>query len=278
MAISSSSAKIKAHLWTHPDLDEPVLLHPDKIAPIDLLGPAMDEHLFKREVVMITTEELMRGRINSKKEDDPIGKSLATTAPKSQLHSGALAALKTATAKPPKTTIDPDVALTEPFIVAKPVPAPVKLTKRSPIWRKVAAELLANEINYGSFFPTSQMEKALGMKRDDVRFAFAIYNIRGVLMQHGFYLTSRGQKGEQLIVVPASQHAEIMLNMSAQASRALQRGIILGTKTSTNTLSAEEKRRHESVLEKLAHKSALMKNSDKVWKAVEGKVPELLEA
>lgn len=252
------SPTVKVRVWTHPDLAQPIILHPSQPQPDDELGPAMMADLFDYQDVEMKPSEIAeqgivlvaRDGFNEETPIVPVGGS----------HSHV------------PTVIDTTIARPSMSAVAKRK----KVSKAK--WRLVAEDLLANEIDYGSFFPTAQLEKTLGLTREMPEFAFAMCGIRGILLNRGFYLTARGQHGEQYVVIPACENADVMLNMSQQASNALRKGIILGTMTSMDKLTPEERRRHESVLEKLAHKSALLRHSEKAYKLALPQAPELANA
>jgi hypothetical protein len=78
------------------------------------------------------------------------------------------------------------------------------------------------------------------------------------LLTHGFFLSGRGQKGEQFVIVDAAANTSVMENFQAQAVRALRNGVILGTNTRIDVLTEEERRKHEATLERLAVRSALI--------------------
>lgn len=141
--------------------------------------------------------------------------------------------------------------------------------KPVPKWRAFVDRMLAENATYGTVFSTADLETELGLKREEPAFGFTICRIRQTLIGEGLYLTSRGQKGEQFIILPAARNADVMTAYSHRASNMLRDGIVLGANTSRDTMTAEEKRRHESTLEKLAHKSVLMHRTEKAWAELE---------
>lgn len=134
-----------------------------------------------------------------------------------------------------------------------------------PAWRTLVNKMISDDITYEKSFPTQELEIFLNLKRDDPSFAFAMSHIRKVLLAKGMYLTSRGMKGECFIVLPAARNAEVMSAYSRRASDMLTNGIMLGSTTIKDTMTDEEKRRHDSVLEKLAHKAVLLRRSENIW-------------
>ena len=71
------------------------------------------------------------------------------------------------------------------------------------------------------------------------------------------------------MVLPANRNIDVMKAYSRRASDMLVNGIILGANTDKITLNAEERRRHESELEKMAHKSVLLRKSEEAWEKLE---------
>jgi hypothetical protein len=128
---------------------------------------------------------------------------------------------------------------------------------RLPEWQTCLEDMRHQGIDYGSTFPTSFFEERLRTKRDTMRFGIAMYRIRTKLLEDGYYLSGRGAKGERFEIVPAAANAKVMENMQAEAARALAKGLILGTNTRIDLLTDAERRKHESMLEKLAVRSAL---------------------
>jgi hypothetical protein len=129
---------------------------------------------------------------------------------------------------------------------------------RLPLWKNCYEEMLRDGVDYGHTYTAEYFEERLKAKRDSMTFGLDISKIRAALLSHGFFLSGRGQKGEQFVVVDASANTAVMENFQAQAIKALRSGVILGTNTRVDVLTAEERRKHESMLEKLAIRSALI--------------------
>jgi hypothetical protein len=129
---------------------------------------------------------------------------------------------------------------------------------RLPLWKNCYEEMLRNGVDYGATYPAEYFEERLKTKRDSITFGLDISKIRAALLSHGFFLSGRGQKGEQFVIVDAAANTAVMENFQHQAIKALRSGVILGTNTRVDVLTAEERRRHESMLEKLAIRSALI--------------------
>lgn len=142
---------------------------------------------------------------------------------------------------------------------------------RSKTWVKLAPFLIESGLSYGSVLTKVELERVLEVSRDTSQFDFILCRLRRLLLESGFYLTSRGQKGEQYIILKASDNANIIQSISDRAIDTLNRGIHLGRQTRREKLSLEERRRHDGELEKMAHKLILLKNSEKVWQQVYGK-------
>lgn len=129
---------------------------------------------------------------------------------------------------------------------------------RLPLWKNCYEEMLRDGVDYGQAYPAEYFEERLKVKRDSMTFGLDISKIRAALLSHGFFLSGRGQKGEQFVVVDAAANTSVMENFQAQAIKALRSGVILGTNTRVDVLTDEERRKHESMLERLAIRSALI--------------------
>lgn len=127
-----------------------------------------------------------------------------------------------------------------------------------PLWKACVEQMLADGATYGSTYPVEFFTKALRCEADSMEFGLAITQIRRVLEAKGMFITTRGQRGEQLVIVPASANCDVMQCYSRKAVDALKRGVILGTNTRIDLLSADDRRRHEAVLEKMAMRLALV--------------------
>jgi hypothetical protein len=137
-----------------------------------------------------------------------------------------------------------------------------------PLWRECAKEMIQSGISHGETYPASYFEEWLKCKSDSMAFSLGIAEIRRALEMHGFYLSGRGQKGTQFVIVPAEAHANVMRSYSRKAADALKRGVILGTNTRLDHLQPDARRRHESMLEKMAVKFALLSRSGQVADAL----------
>ena len=129
---------------------------------------------------------------------------------------------------------------------------------RLPLWKNCYEEMLRNGVDYGLTYSAEFFEERLKSKRDSMEFGLDVSKIRAALLSHGFFLSGRGQKGEQFVILEASANSSVMENFQSQAIKALRSGVILGTNTRVDVLNAEERRKHESMLEKLAIRSALI--------------------
>jgi hypothetical protein len=137
---------------------------------------------------------------------------------------------------------------------------------RLPLWKSCYEEMLRDGVDYGNTYSAEYFEERLKTNRDSMTFGLDVSKIRAALLSHGFFLSGRGQKGEQFVIVAAAANATVMENFQAQAIKALRSGVILGTNTRVDVLTAEERRRHESMLEKLAIRSALISRKIPVLK------------
>jgi hypothetical protein len=126
---------------------------------------------------------------------------------------------------------------------------------RLPLWKNCLDEMLHAGVEYGKTYTAEFFEERLKAQRDSMNFSLDISKIRAALLSHGFFLSGRGQKGEQFVIVDAAANTAVMENFQSQAIKALRAGVILGTNTRVDVLTTEERRRHESTLEKLAIRS-----------------------
>jgi len=148
---------------------------------------------------------------------------------------------------------------------------------RLPLWKSCVEDMLASGVTYGATYPAEYFEKKLRCERSEMKFGIAVSEIRRALEIHGFYLSGRGLKGDSFIVLEPSSNQDIMKSYSSAAIDALKRGVILGTNTRLDTLSAEERRRHESILEKMATRLMMLKHSKSIQKLLTKKPQEVLE-
>lgn len=129
---------------------------------------------------------------------------------------------------------------------------------RLPLWRDCYEKMLKEGVDYGQTYSVEYFEDRLKEKRDTMSFGLSVSKVRMALLTHGFFLSGRGQKGEQFVIVDAAANTSVMENFQAQAVRALRNGVILGTNTRIDVLTEEERRKHEATLERLAVRSALI--------------------
>lgn len=127
-----------------------------------------------------------------------------------------------------------------------------------PLWKSCYEEMVKDGCAYGQTYETEYFEQRLKEKRETMAFGLAMSQIRTALLKHGLFLSGRGQKGSQFVIVDAAANSRVMENFQHQAAIALQKGVILGTNTRIDVLTEEERRKHEATLERLAVRSALM--------------------
>jgi hypothetical protein len=126
-----------------------------------------------------------------------------------------------------------------------------------PEWKSCLQDMLDEGVEYGKSYDAEYFEKRLKQDRMSMRFSLDVSRIRSELLRHGYYLSGRGGKGEVFEIVPAADNSGVMEQFQAAAAQALKRGVILGTNTRVDMLSDAERRRHDSILEKLAIRTAL---------------------
>lgn len=149
---------------------------------------------------------------------------------------------------------------------------------RLPLWKSCLDDMLTEGVNYGSTYSAAFFEDKLKCLRDSMQFGLDISEIRRELEKQGMYISGRGQKGNQFVILPASSNARQMECYQSQAIDALKRGVILGTNTRLDLLSDIERRKHERVLERMAVRSALIKHTAKVVRVLHKHQPDALTA
>lgn len=148
--------------------------------------------------------------------------------------------------------------------------------RRLPLWKSCVEEMRVQGVDYGKVYTAEYFEQRLKCKRDEMEFGLAISEIRRDLETSGFYLSGRGQSGNQYVILPPENNRGVMSGYQRAALDALKRGIILGTTTRLDTLSAEDRRRHESVLEKMAMRHALVRNTTQIVRVLKKHAPKIL--
>ena len=159
-------------------------------------------------------------------------------------------------------------------------PKPIETTGeviKLPLWKSCLDEMITAGLNYGQVFEASWFEHHLKCERDSMHFGLAISEIRRALEGKGYYLSGRGQKGNQFVILPPESNRNVMCSYQRAATDSLKRGVILGTNTRLDMLGEGDRRKHESTLEKMAFKMVLLNRSQSVKKVVMKHGPKLLE-
>lgn len=140
---------------------------------------------------------------------------------------------------------------------------------RLPLWKTCVESMLAEGVAFGKTYTAEYFEERLKCKRDEMKFGLMVSQIRRALESSGFYLSGRGLKGDSFIILEPNRNQEVMGSYAAAALDALKRGVILGTNTRVDLLTEEERRRHESMLEKLAARMMFCKKTKTILKVLE---------
>lgn len=149
-------------------------------------------------------------------------------------------------------------------------------TVRLPLWKNALDKMREEGITHGKTYEASWFEEHLKCERTDMRFGISVSEIRRELEKDGFYLSGRGQKGNQFVILPPESNADVMVAYQRAALDALKRGVILGTNTRLDSLKDSERRRHEALLQKMATKAILMQRSTQVANIIAQTNPKLL--
>jgi hypothetical protein len=147
---------------------------------------------------------------------------------------------------------------------------------RLPLWRSTVEDMIKDGVEYGQTYEAKFFEDRLKCDRNSMQFGLAVSNIRRELERHGFYLSGRGQNGNQLVILPPASNADVLCSYSRAATDALKRGVILGTNTRLDMLTNGERTRHEKTLQILATKAALINRAKSIYSVVEKHAPKLL--
>lgn len=147
---------------------------------------------------------------------------------------------------------------------------------RLPLWKACLEEMREQGVQFGQVWKSEFFEKRLRRKRTDMQFGLAVSEIRAALEHDGFFLSGRGQRGTQFVILPADGNDAVLEQYQRAASKALKRGVILGTNTPLDMLSEAQRKRHESLLERIAIKAALMNRAVSIGKYVKKHSPSLL--
>lgn len=135
---------------------------------------------------------------------------------------------------------------------------PIQETRRLPLWRDLLDQMLTGELKENKTWPLQFFIDGLSAPANSVQLAMGIHEIRRGLRRKGWVLTSRGQDGTQYVLLPRNRNADEMIRMQNLALNSLREGVILGTSTPLDELTDAERMRHESVLEKMAKRAALL--------------------
>lgn len=150
-----------------------------------------------------------------------------------------------------------------------------ELTKL-PLWRNCLERMRADGVSFGKAYPADFFEAELKSTRDTLAFGIGISEIRRALEWDGFYLSGRGQKGSQYVILNAAANASVMQSYGSSAVDLLKRAVILGSNTSLETLTEGERRKHDAVLERTSIKAALLARASQIAKVLRQHKPELL--
>jgi len=146
-----------------------------------------------------------------------------------------------------------------------------------PLWKNCLDEMRIEGVVYGKTYTAEYFEEQLKSPRDSMAFGLGIAEIRRELEKDGFYISGRGQKGNQFVILPPASNSNVMRGYQRQALDAMKRGVILGTNTRLDLLSDDERKKHEALLEKMAVRTVLMNRSQSIVKVVRQAAPELLD-
>lgn len=145
------------------------------------------------------------------------------------------------------------------------------------MWSSCYEDMIAEGVHHGKVFPVEFFEERLHNKFGSVRFGFDIARIRRELETNGYYLSGRGMGGKGFVIVPPESNTAVCRHHRKIGFTRMKRGVILGNTTRTELMTEEQRRRHESQLERLAIQVALIDRSGAVARLVKKHNPRLLE-
>jgi hypothetical protein len=144
---------------------------------------------------------------------------------------------------------------------------------RLPLWKACVDNMRKDGVNHGKTYPADYFEQQLRTTRETMQFSLGLSEIRRELERDGFYLSGRGQHGNQFVILPPENNRDVMASYQRQAFDALKRGVILGTNTRLDLLPSEDRKKHESLLEKMAIRTALMQRTGSVVRVLKKHSP-----
>lgn len=133
--------------------------------------------------------------------------------------------------------------------------------RRLPLW-KDWIERNEHRLAYGLSVTTEEMEAALEEKAHSMAFQMAVHSIRVVLRHRGMNFSQRGLRGAGFQILPPNTNADEMEHLNRVALNSLKASVILGTRTNLAMLSDCERKRHEAITEKMAHRLAMLGRSN----------------
>ena len=147
--------------------------------------------------------------------------------------------------------------------------------QRLPLWRGVVEQMLADGVAYGMEYDIDWFAEKLRHNVGDMKLSLEITEIRRALMKHGFYLCGRVAKGKLVLREPLGMHKRTE-EFNRECSRSLKWGLILGTKVPLDALPPDARKKHESLLQKMATRAVLFNRTAAIRKVME--TPKLLKA
>lgn len=148
--------------------------------------------------------------------------------------------------------------------------------RKLPLWKSCLQKMEEEGICYGKTYAVAWLEEQLSATLTDVSFGIGIYNLRVELEKRGFSLAGSPTKTGHYAIVPAKDNAAVMARMSRKGKRYFQRTVLLGSNTDMSELTPEEKKRHQSVLERARLRVALIDREKTLKRFLAKHAPRLL--
>ena len=149
-----------------------------------------------------------------------------------------------------------------------------------PLWRSCVELMREQGLTYGKIYATEFFESNLRCQRDSQEFQFGMMHIYSALRKlepERYVLTCRGQEGKQYIVLPPNETAEWSGEKFLQAQGIMLECYKVGCSVPKSLLNESEQKIHESRLERMGNKLALLNRSKAIFNAVKNIKPKLIE-
>lgn len=148
--------------------------------------------------------------------------------------------------------------------------------RKLPLWKSCLQKMEEEGLHYGTSFTVEWLEEQLSAKFGTIGFMIAIHDLRIELEKRGFAIAGSPKKTGRYAILPAKDNAAVMSRMSRKGKRYFVRTVLLGSNTDMSELTPEEKKRHQSVLERARLRVALIDREKTLKRFLAKHAPRLL--